>query len=1355
VAEAASAVEQPFIADRYRVERKLGKGGMAVVYEVTDVPTGQRVALKQLLEELADRQGPALQFRREFHTMARLQHPQIVEVYDYGVSGGLPYYTMELLDGSDLRKLAPAEPRRAGFLLRDLASALAYLHSRRFVHRDVSPANVRCTEGDRAKLMDFGVLTTPGFCRDMAGTPAHVAPEVVRGLPIDHRADLFSFGALAYWLLTGKKAYPARSFSELETVWQRNVPRPSSLEPSVPEGLDDLVMALLSLDPMARPRSAAEIIDRLGGILGLEPAPELEVAHSYLASAALVGRTRELEQIRDHIERARQGTGAVVLLEGPSGIGKSRLLREARLEAQIGGATVVGARCQAQGGAYSVVREMAQGILASAPQDAREAAKKRDPIVARAIPELGEDLGAAPAEDSPTTRDQRVAMQRELTRWFIDVSRKQTFALAVDDIQRCDEASAAVLAALARNPEQHALLCLCSLRTDEAIRVPLAIATLRDASSRMRIRGLSEEDTEALVRATFGNVSHADRLGRWLFNVTGGNPLHCTEIPRQLVNRGIIRYMEGGWVIDEGFDESALPQFLTDAMDDRIAQLPPHARALAETLSVHGGELPLELCVQLAEDVDEEGAFTALDYLLQEEILEGGGSSYRFGHDGIREALLRNLSEERRKRLHLRVGRTLEQAGEVEPEREGEVGWHLLRGGDELRGAVLLERAGRRLYELQSFADAMPMLESALEVFEREGYSPRRCQELRSMLLHGGVMVDRTLVLRHADRTLESYRKYGGLRVAERLGRFFGRHLALIVGLVTAGVRWLFTPPRRRGPPPVVALRELFKAAAYTTSATSTTWDVARLRRVAALLTPVAISKKKVSYASQMISSNYAEFRLGRFDTLRRNARRALEALEADQKTPMAPLERMSARSVSYWSLGVSALWRGESDYFEQVANLERTQAQIATAARLQLQVMYHRLRGEEEDAREEERQLHMYMVETGSGWPFRVALVYYSSFIYGFLGDVMGLKRVVEELVRMRSEGFDFDFFIELARGEYYRERGNLTKSETHLERAIELTTDEHIRDRSAALLALSETRFALGQYEGAREAAERGVRINEDPELRVLLARVRGARALAYAEAALGDEDGAQGRLDEMRDALEGVDNPAALGMLHEARAHVSLARGDKETYKEAFEKAMRCYRMTGHSTLLGRLQRLPDPSRPEGTEDDGPEAQDLSETVTSTMAGTGEGSASADSFLASSQGPLERATRMLDMLMQASSGSSGFLYFRRGGALKLAAAIPDEEPPAGLREALRSLLERDRCGESTFQPSSQLPKGWHAIPLDTLGPNGDSVDVGVAAIREGALDFEPPEKSLVRQVARLLVDAGDVTASAGMSA
>src|SRR3954469_8204102 len=153
------------IGDCYRIEGELGQGGMARVYRVVDERSGQRFALKQLVRPSERHATLQAMFEREYHTLAQLAHPRIVRVFDYGLDRDLPYYTMELLEGTDVRRAARTHGlgvREVCLLLRDAASALALIHSRRLVHRDVGPRNLWCTPERRAKLLDFGTLVAMG-----------------------------------------------------------------------------------------------------------------------------------------------------------------------------------------------------------------------------------------------------------------------------------------------------------------------------------------------------------------------------------------------------------------------------------------------------------------------------------------------------------------------------------------------------------------------------------------------------------------------------------------------------------------------------------------------------------------------------------------------------------------------------------------------------------------------------------------------------------------------------------------------------------------------------------------------------------------------------------------------------------------------------------------------------------------------------------------------------------------------------------------------------------------------------------------------------------------------------------------
>ena len=175
------------IDDRYELLEPLGRGGMATVHRAVDRLTGREVALKQLRATGAQGHAVVALFAREFHTLAQLRHPSVISVYDYGLLGGEgPYYTMELLDGGDLRDRAPLPWRQACALVFDVCSSLALLHSRRLLHRDISPRNVRCTRDGRAKLIDFGAMgpMLPGGGQ-IVGTPAFVPPEAVHRSALD------------------------------------------------------------------------------------------------------------------------------------------------------------------------------------------------------------------------------------------------------------------------------------------------------------------------------------------------------------------------------------------------------------------------------------------------------------------------------------------------------------------------------------------------------------------------------------------------------------------------------------------------------------------------------------------------------------------------------------------------------------------------------------------------------------------------------------------------------------------------------------------------------------------------------------------------------------------------------------------------------------------------------------------------------------------------------------------------------------------------------------------------------------------------------------------------------------------
>jgi tetratricopeptide (TPR) repeat protein len=264
------------LADRYAIERELGSGGMATVYLAEDLKHRRQVAVKVLRPELAATLGPE-RFIREVELAAQLTHPHILPLHDSGEAEGFLYYVMPYIKGESLRDRLEREGElpiaEAVRILREVVDALAYAHGEGVVHRDIKPDNVLLS-GRHAVVTDFGVakavseatgrqqLTTAGVA---LGTPAYMAPEQAAADPhIDHRADIYAVGAMAYEILTGSPPFTGNTAQQILSAHVTQIPDPvSKHRETVPPGLADLVMRCLEKKAADRWQSAEELIPQL------------------------------------------------------------------------------------------------------------------------------------------------------------------------------------------------------------------------------------------------------------------------------------------------------------------------------------------------------------------------------------------------------------------------------------------------------------------------------------------------------------------------------------------------------------------------------------------------------------------------------------------------------------------------------------------------------------------------------------------------------------------------------------------------------------------------------------------------------------------------------------------------------------------------------------------------------------------------------------------------------------------------------------------------------------------------------------------------------------------------------------
>jgi hypothetical protein len=281
---------------QYEIVERLGGGGMAVVYRAVQQPLGREVALKALSSELFQDDGFVKRFETEAKTLAKLDHPNILPIYDFEMNDGVAYLTMPLIRGGTLRDVlnrGALDTLTAWRYLREIGDGLQHAHDAGIVHRDLKPTNVLIHADGRAMLADFGLargagqpthLTTIGLA---IGTPGYMAPEQVMGHDVDKRADIYAMGVLTFEMLTGR--LPFIGSNRMEVAYSTvNAPIPSAakLNAALPDELDQLLAKVLAKDPAQRPQTVRDLLAQMARLPQRRQAAAAPVAAQGAVSVA-------------------------------------------------------------------------------------------------------------------------------------------------------------------------------------------------------------------------------------------------------------------------------------------------------------------------------------------------------------------------------------------------------------------------------------------------------------------------------------------------------------------------------------------------------------------------------------------------------------------------------------------------------------------------------------------------------------------------------------------------------------------------------------------------------------------------------------------------------------------------------------------------------------------------------------------------------------------------------------------------------------------------------------------------------------------------------------------------------------
>ncbi|MDZ4763050.1 MAG: protein kinase [Chloroflexota bacterium] len=717
-----------------------------------------------------------LSLAREFRALASLRHPHIISVIDYGFASFAPHaatlthsefdeqdtqfitraaqagaQTGDLIDGhyapaNDLYNTPDAQPYftmaflegarpfdQAMYtfplstqitLITQMLQALAYLHRHGILHRDLKPGNVLVTMDDagepRLHLVDFGLAEGRGASGTISGTLMYIAPESLETQPLSEATDLYAVGVMLYEVFAGHHPF----FGSARLVHDiRHTPPDMTALRHHPELqhvplVADVIKRLLAKNPLDRYDDAHLVVDDLCAAVGLPPLRESTlIRESYLQAAKFVGRTAEMATLAAALGNAGVGKGSAWLIGGESGVGKSRLLDELRIQALVAG--VIALRGQAVAGAagenssggvpYQLWRDVARRLaLAFRPTDGTplDDGDLRDLSVLRTLVPDIEDLIGLPVPPLPPLIDAK-AQHFRLAGTILAALRRlgQPVLLILEDIQWTGESLdvlKAMIAAIARMP----ILIVASYRDDERPDMP----SLVQGARLLRLARLNESAISELSIAMLGESGASASVVELLQRETEGNAFFLVETVRALAE-------EAGGLSDIGRGVLPLRVFaggVAQVIQRRLDRAPVAARSLLKLAAVAGRRLDLAVLTRAVDETTRALLDGTLTACADATVLDFVDGAWRFAHDKLRETLIDGLGDNERRELHRQIALAIESVYPDNLDQAAVLARHWGAAGDIDKERTHAGHAGTQAYDLGQFHDATRFFERAL-----------------------------------------------------------------------------------------------------------------------------------------------------------------------------------------------------------------------------------------------------------------------------------------------------------------------------------------------------------------------------------------------------------------------------------------------------------------------------------------------------------------------------------------------------------------------------------------------------------------------------------------------------------------
>lgn len=677
-------VPAPTQIDRYKVIRTISKGASGVVFLVES--EGKQFALKHLK---ASDEDTVRRFRKESSTLARISHENLVKIFDVGEYKSAPYMIMDYLEGDALSQVLATHPsglevQTAVKATIAVAEALAELHKHNLVHRDIKPANILVTSDGAIKLIDFGLVGDVDQIvteRALVGTPVYCSPEqtMVLKRPVDFRSDLYSLGVTFFESVCGQLPFTGSISEILQKHAGTAAPDIRQIKSQTPASIALVLKKLLAKDPDDRYQSASGLVYDLNrwqefdSILEKGQALELgsQDRKTLTVRTKYVQRVAEAKQLQECWASVTAGNAGIVIVEGPSGSGKSRLSEEFLQSIPEKDVLILRGKCQFFDAdlPFAPIREALDGLfedISSLPEAARnsylsklrESTRGAEPFLPHLTSSFKKIISGIESntETDLNSGDKKAVFFTNISNFFLNLCREWTaVVILIDDMQWLDQSTLALLNQIFDAGKNLPLLLLGTARDDDASvkHMTTVNKSVGDfVSRRIHVDRFTKGQMEALIVNYLGSAELNPKITEVLDSRSNGNPFVAIEFLRSGIEQGFVFFKDNFWGLNEkNLEKIALAENVYQMILKRVENSSQEAKEILRFAALLGGVfkggdlskikgIAPEQMEVILRDIQDLG-------LIERQSLD----KWRFAHDKFRESIRASTNESDQKEI--------------------------------------------------------------------------------------------------------------------------------------------------------------------------------------------------------------------------------------------------------------------------------------------------------------------------------------------------------------------------------------------------------------------------------------------------------------------------------------------------------------------------------------------------------------------------------------------------------------------------------------------------------------------------------------------------------------------------------